>query len=116
VGVFVGVGVGVHAGVVAADAAPPLRMRANAVMAMTTAARISPLAMESPIGRRLRMVTRPPPLLRSRAGWLVALDRHILDYLQTRGRLKPSVRRLDDGIADPVQLCPFPFYQDRPVL
>lgn len=74
VGLFVGAGV--HVGVLAADAGPLSLIRVKAVSASTTAARISALAIESPIGRRFR-ITRVA-LLPGPGGWLVTRCRHII--------------------------------------
>ena len=98
--VVVGVGVGVHAGVLAADAGPPSLIKVRAASARTTAARISPLAIESPIGRRFRMLTRRAPLLVS-GDWLVTVCRHII-RIPRGGDGSSPLGYENDGIADPV--------------
>lgn len=75
-GVGLVVGVGVQVGVLAADAGPLSLIRVKAVSASTTAARISTLAIESPIGRRF-LITRGA-LLPGPGGWLVTRCRHII--------------------------------------
>lgn len=114
VGVAVGAGVGlfvgvaVQVGVLAADAGPLSLIRVKAVSASTTAARISALAIESPIGRRF-LITRGA-LLPGPGGWLVTRCRHIILLPRGRRSFASPLRHEDDGIADPVQfvlVCEF---------